>query len=46
LHNARFAAFSNITWDLGDDLDGFRDERWTHATGTQIGRPGEKAISG
>jgi Protein of unknown function (DUF4038)/Domain of unknown function (DUF5060)/Putative collagen-binding domain of a collagenase len=32
----RFAAFSNITWDLGDDLDHFRDEQWTHATGTMI----------
>jgi Protein of unknown function (DUF4038)/Domain of unknown function (DUF5060) len=33
---ARFAAFSNITWDLGDDLDRFRDDRWTRATGTVI----------
>ena len=33
---ARFAAFSNITWDLGDDLDEYRDEQWTHATGTLI----------
>jgi hypothetical protein len=33
---ARFGAFSNITWDLGDDLDGYRDDRWTHRTGTQI----------
>ena len=32
----RFAAFSNITWDLGDDLDGFRDDKWTHETGTLI----------
>jgi hypothetical protein len=31
---ARFAAFSNITWDLGDDLDSFRDDFWTHETGT------------
>src|SRR5260370_18819899 len=30
---ARFGAFSNITWDLGDDLDGYRDEKWAHATG-------------
>lgn len=30
---ARFGAFSNITWDLGDDLDRFRDEKWTHETG-------------
>ncbi|MGO8677023.1 MAG: DUF4038 domain-containing protein [Limisphaerales bacterium] len=33
---ARLGAFSNITWDLGDDLDGFRDDRWTHETGTAI----------
>ena len=33
---ARLAAFSNITWDLGDDLDSFRDEKWTHETGTLI----------
>jgi hypothetical protein len=30
---ARLAAFSNITWDLGDDLDVYRDEKWTHETG-------------
>ena len=30
---ARFGAFSNITWDLGDDLDAYRDEKWTHETG-------------
>ena len=30
---ARFGAFSNITWDLGDDLDGYRDDQWTRATG-------------
>lgn len=33
---ARFGAFSNITWDLGDDLDHYRDDGWTHATGTLI----------
>ena len=33
---ARLAAFSNITWDLGDDLDSFRDEKWTHETGTML----------
>lgn len=33
---ARFAAFPNITWDLGDDLDSYRDEAWTHQTGTLI----------
>jgi len=30
---ARLGAFSNITWDLGDDMDSFRDEKWVHATG-------------
>jgi hypothetical protein len=33
---ARFGSFSNITWDLGDDLDGFRSDAWTHDTGTLI----------
>lgn len=33
---ARLSAFSNVTWDLGDDLDSFRDETWAHATGTLI----------
>lgn len=33
---ARFAAFPNITWDLGDDLDHFRDEKWAHETGAFI----------
>ena len=33
---ARLGAFSNITWDLGDDMDGFRDEKWVHATGTLL----------
>ncbi|MBZ5666385.1 MAG: DUF4038 domain-containing protein [Acidobacteriia bacterium] len=32
----RFGAFSNITWDLGDDLDGYRNRWWTHRTGTLI----------
>ena len=32
----RFGAFSNITWDLGDDLDGYRNRWWTHDTGTLI----------
>ncbi len=31
---ARFASYSNITWDLGDDLERFRDDAWTHDTGT------------
>lgn len=33
---ARLGAFSNITWDLGDDLDRYRDEAWTHSTGTML----------
>jgi hypothetical protein len=33
---ARFGAFSNITWDLGDDLDTYRSDQWTHDTGTLI----------
>ena len=33
---ARFGAFSNVTWDLGDDLDRYRDEQWTHSTGIFI----------
>ena len=33
---ARLAGFSNITWDLGDDLDAYRDEKWTHETGMMI----------
>jgi hypothetical protein len=32
----RFGAFSNITWDLGDDLDVYRDVKWTHDTGMYI----------
>jgi hypothetical protein len=33
---SRLSPFSNITWDLGDDLDSFRDEKWAHETGTLI----------
>jgi hypothetical protein len=33
---ARLGAFSNITYDLGDDLDSFRDEAWAHETGMLI----------
>jgi hypothetical protein len=33
---ARLSAFSNITYDLGDDLDSFRDEKWARETGTLI----------
>jgi hypothetical protein len=35
---ARFAAYANVTWDLGDDLDGFRSEPWTHETGSKLHR--------
>jgi hypothetical protein len=35
---ARLSAFSNLTYDLGDDLDSFRDEKWAHETGTLIER--------
>ena len=38
---ARLAAFSNITWDLGDDLDTFRDDKWAHETGTQLAGGGD-----
>jgi hypothetical protein len=31
---ARLSAFSNITWDLGDDIDSYRDAAWMHETGT------------
>ena len=33
---ARLSAFSNITWDLGDDLDTFRDDKWAHETGALL----------
>jgi hypothetical protein len=33
---ARLSAFSNITWDLGDDLDTFRDDKWAHETGSLL----------
>jgi len=33
---ARLSAFSNLNYDLGDDLDSYRDETWAHATGTMI----------
>ena len=33
---ARLSAFSNVTYDLGDDMDSFRDEKWVHATGVLI----------
>ncbi len=33
---ARLSAYANVSWDLGDDLDSFRDELWTHTFGTLI----------
>lgn len=33
---ARFSAFSNVTWDLGDDLEGYRDDAWAHETGALV----------
>lgn len=32
----RFSAFSNVTWDLGDDMEGYRDDTWVHKTGTLV----------
>ncbi len=34
----RLSAFSNVTWDLGDDLDAYRTDAWTHDTGTLLKR--------
>jgi len=31
---ARLAAFSNVTWDLGDDISLFRSLQWAHEMGT------------
>jgi hypothetical protein len=33
---ARLSAYSNVTWDLGDDLDMFRSDTWTHETGAYL----------
>ena len=33
---ARLASFSNVTWDLGDDLDLYRTDAWTRRTGTLV----------
>jgi hypothetical protein len=35
---ARLAAYANVTWDLGDDMDGFRSTTWTHEAGTRLHR--------
>jgi hypothetical protein len=32
----RLAAFSNITWDLGDDISLYRDLAWSHKAGTYL----------
>lgn len=32
----RFSAFSNVTWDLGDDMEGYRNDEWVHQTGTLV----------
>lgn len=33
---ARLSSYSNVTWDLGDDLDSYRDIVWTHDTGVLL----------
>ncbi len=33
---ARLSPFANVTWDLGDDLDSYRDEKWAHEMGTLL----------
>jgi hypothetical protein len=33
---ARLGAFSNITWDLGDDISSFRSLQWSHEMGTAL----------
>jgi hypothetical protein len=33
---ARLAAFSNVTWDLGDDISAYRSLEWSHRTGTLL----------
>jgi hypothetical protein len=33
---SRFGAFSNITWDVGNEMDRNRPAGWTHKTGTLI----------
>jgi hypothetical protein len=33
---SRFGAFSNITWDVGNEMDRNRPSEWTHKTGTLI----------
>jgi len=33
---ARLGAFSNITWDLGDDISSYRSLEWSHQMGTLL----------
>jgi Domain of unknown function (DUF5060)/Protein of unknown function (DUF4038)/Putative collagen-binding domain of a collagenase len=33
---ARLSAFSNVTWDLGDDISSYRSLDWSHWTGTLV----------
>jgi hypothetical protein len=35
----RGTSFANVTWDLGDDLDAYRSDAWTHEMGTMLYRP-------
>jgi hypothetical protein len=30
---ARLSSFSNVTWDLGDDITAYRDEKWAYLMG-------------
>ncbi len=32
----RLSAFSNVTWDLGDDISSYRSLDWSHRTGTLL----------
>src|SRR5947209_11397724 len=33
---ARLSAYSNITWDLGDDISLYRSLAWSHEAGTRL----------
>ena len=33
---ARLGAFSNLTWDLGDDISSYRSLEWSHEMGTWL----------
>jgi hypothetical protein len=32
----RLGAFTNVTWDLGDDISSYRNLAWSHETGTYL----------